>query len=170
MCAASRGREHKREGKLVSAEQPRKPKVVAYALAPWERDGLKAALHGAKLPIDDVGDEDKAFWRYMSIDDTPVGFGGLEIHGADVLLRSVVTMPPLRGRGFGSAIVAALEAEAVRHGCRAVYLITTEESEFFAKLGYAACERKKVPAAIRASAQFASLCPASAAVMVKRIG
>ena len=154
----------------MNAARPKAPKLVAFPLAVWERDGLKAALRHAELPTEDVEQDGCLFWRFTTINDTPAGFGGLEIYGADALLRSVVTLPPLRGRGVGRAIVAALEAEAEMHGCRAVYLLTRTETEFFAKLGYTACARKKVPAAVCASAQFSSLCPASAAVMVKRIG
>jgi len=99
----------------------------------------------------------------------PAGFGGIEVHGADALMRSVVTLPPLRSRGIGQAIVRALEAEAVVMKCRAVWLLTTTAREFFGKLGYAAVDRADVPGAIRATAQFSSLCPDSATVMVRRL-
>jgi amino-acid N-acetyltransferase len=42
--------------------------------------------------------------------------------------------------------------------------------KFFERLGYAACARSAVPEAVRASRQFAALCPATATSMVKRIG
>ena len=47
-----------------------------------------------------------------TVEDIPVGFGGLEIHGSDALLRSLVTLPPLRQLGMGAAMVAVLETEA----------------------------------------------------------
>jgi N-acetylglutamate synthase-like GNAT family acetyltransferase len=153
----------------VNAATLRTPKLIAFPLAAWERDGLKASLRNAKLPTDDLDAEGPLFWRFETAEGTPVGFGGLEIHGPDALLRSVVTLPPQRGHGFGHAIVAALEAEAAMHGRRALYLLTTTEKDFFARLGYVSCARDRVPAAIRASTQFASLCPASAAVMMKRL-
>ena len=143
-------------------------RLRAIPLAAWERDGLKAALMKAGLPVDDVGEADRLFWRFERSDDMPAGFGGLEIHGTDALLRSVVILPPLRRRGIGSAIVGALEQEARLRGCQAVYLLTTGQADFFARLGYANCQRDKVPAAIRAGKQFAS--PSSDSVaMVKRI-
>ena len=144
--------------------------LFALPLAAWERDGLKAALAGAGLPTDDIAEPGRYFWRYSINDQVPVGFGGLEVHGEDALLRSVVTLPPLRGRGLGRKIVAGLEVEALALKCTVVYLLTTTAQDFFAKLGYAAVERASVPAAIRATAQFASLCPDTAAVMMKRIG
>src|SRR6266478_6269260 len=97
--------------------------LLATSLAAWERDGLKAALVKAGLPADDVGDARVLFWRFETTD-IPVGFGGLEIHGSDALLRSLVTLPPLRQIGMGAAMVAVLETEARALKCRAIYLLT----------------------------------------------
>src|SRR5262245_60056945 len=125
------------------------PRLSAIPLATWERDGVKAALRKAGLPADDVESSTAHFWRFESMDLTPVGFGGLEIHGEHALLRSVVTLPPLRHRGFGRAIVAALEAEAQIAGCSTIWLLTTSAAQVFGRLGYESCERTSVPAAIR---------------------
>ena len=144
-------------------------RLLATPLQAWERDGLRAALTGAGLPADDVDEPRLLFWRFETYEDIPVGFGGLELYGADALLRSVVTLPPLRQVGMGGAIVAALEAEAHANNCRAVYLLTMTEADFFARQGYAECARSDVPEAIRATRQFASLCPSTATVMVKRL-
>jgi N-acetylglutamate synthase-like GNAT family acetyltransferase len=143
-------------------------RLLITPLAAWEREGLKAALVKAGLPADDVGDPRVSFWRFETHEDIPVGFGGLEFHGSDALLRSVVTLPPLRQIGMGAAIVAALEAEARARKCLAIYLLTASDRNFFARLGYAPCARSEVPEAIRGSEQFVAL--RSAAVMVKRIG
>jgi N-acetylglutamate synthase-like GNAT family acetyltransferase len=143
--------------------------LIALPLAVWERDGLNAALVRAGLPVDDILSAGPQFWRFSTDDDVPAGFGGIEVHGGDALLRSVVTLPPLRGRGVGRAIVQALEAEAMVMKCRAVFVLTTTAREFFEKLGYVAVDRSEVPAAIRATAQFSALCPDSATAMVRRI-
>jgi N-acetylglutamate synthase-like GNAT family acetyltransferase len=145
------------------------PSLIALPLAVWERDGLKAALSKAGLPVDDILSPGPHFWRFSTEDDVPAGFGGIEAHGADALLRSVVTLPPLRSRGIGQAIVKALEAEAIVMKCSAVWLLTTTARAFFDKLGYAAVDRAGVPGAIRATPQFSALCPDSATVMVKRL-
>ncbi len=143
-------------------------RLIRTPLAAWERDGLAAALVNAGLPADDVGDPHLLFWRFETYEDVPVGFGGLELHGEDALLRSVVTLPPLRQVGMGAAIVSALEVEARAHNCRAIYLLTAADRNFFAKLGYASCARADLPQAVRAGSQFAAL--PGAAAMVKRIG
>src|ERR1700730_1253643 len=115
------------------------PRLLATPLAAWERDGLKTALVKTGLPADDVGEAGLLFWRFESLNDVPVGFGGLEIHGRDALLRSGVILPRLRGSGVGGALVEMLEPEAPARQCRAIYLLTTSQAEFFARLGYALC-------------------------------
>jgi amino-acid N-acetyltransferase len=146
------------------------PRLIATPLAAWEREGFKAALVKAKLPADDVDDPHVLVWRFEAVEGTPVGFGGLELFGSDALLRSLVTLPPVRQVGMGAAMVAMLETEARALKCRLVYLLTTSEMKFFERLGYAACARSAVPEAVRASRQFTALCPATATSMVKRIG
>ena len=74
-----------------------------------------------------------------------------------------------RSRGIGAAVVVQLELEAALHGCRAVWLLTEGASSFFERLGYARCDRAVVPPKIRETQQFASLCPAGAEVLVKRL-
>ena len=145
-------------------------RLVAIPLAPWERDGVKAALVRAKLPADDVGEARVLVWRFETVEGTPVGFGGLEIFGRDALLRSLVTLPPVRQVGMGAAMVAILETEARALKCRTVYLLTASGTDFFARLGYPACARNDVPHAMRGSRQFAELCPTTAVAMVKGIG
>ena len=147
----------------------RPPRVFAYPLKFGERGALSKALLKARLPVDDVEAPGPLFWRFETADSMPVGFGGLEIHGEDALLRSLLILPPLRSRGLGAALVAQLEIEAALHGCRAVWLLTEAASGFFDRLGYAKCDRAVVPEKIRETPQFAALCPASADVLVKRL-
>jgi N-acetylglutamate synthase-like GNAT family acetyltransferase len=142
--------------------------LLATPLAVWERDGLKAALVKTGLPADDISDPHLLFWRFESRANVPAGFGGLELHNGAALLRSVVTLPPVRRIGMGRAIVAALEIEARSLKCRSIYLVTATEAGFFSRLGYSACSRNDVPAAIAKSPHFSRLCCASGTVMVKQ--
>jgi N-acetylglutamate synthase-like GNAT family acetyltransferase len=148
------------------ARQPRP--LFALPLATFERDGLKAALVRAGLPADDVEQDGPLFWRFES-DDVPVGFAGIEVYGTAALLRSVVTLPPLRERGLGGAMVGTMETEARARGARVIYLATSHGAAFFAKLGYAPCEYNQLPAAIATASLFARLCPAAATVMAKEL-
>jgi N-acetylglutamate synthase-like GNAT family acetyltransferase len=144
------------------------PRLRAVPLAAFERDGLKAALRKVGLPCEDVEQSGPLFWRFDTEDDMPAGFAGLELHGRDALLRSLVTLPPRRRAGFGRAIVAAVEQEARLCGCDAVYLLAPAP-DYFARAGYAALSRDSVPEAIRASSQFHSPICTAAEVMVKEL-
>jgi arsenate reductase/amino-acid N-acetyltransferase len=137
---------------------------VALPLAVWEREGLAAALAKAGLSTEDLKSEQPLFWRFEN-DDVPVGFGGLEIFGDQALMRSVVTLPPVRNRGLGSYIVQLLETEARIRGCRAVWLSTRSAGDFFSRLGYCVCDRREAPAPIQQAAPFAR--PAAAQAMMK---
>ena len=144
----------------------RRPIPIPLPLAVWERDGLAAALAKAGLPADDLDAPGLLIWRFEN-DDVPVGFGGLELFGDQALLRSVVTLPPVRNRGIGTAIVATLEAEARIRGCRAMWLVTDQAAAFFRGRGYRACERLEAPAPIREAVTFVQ--PEAAAAMMKRL-
>jgi N-acetylglutamate synthase-like GNAT family acetyltransferase len=145
------------------------PKLTPHPLRAGERAALAAVLAKANLPAEDIEAPGRLFWRFETADEVPVGFAGLEVHGEDALLRSLVTLPPVRGRGIGTAMVAALEFEARLHGCRSLWLITTTAADFYERLGYARCERAVVPPAIRETAEFVTLCPANADVLMKRL-
>ena len=147
----------------------RPARLFAYRLKVGERGTLSKALVKARLPVEDLEAPGPLFWRFETSDAIPVGFGGLEIHGEDALLRSLVILPPVRSRGLGAAVVVQLENEAALHGCRAVWLLTEAASGFFDRLGYARCDRAVVPPKIRDTQQFATLCRASADVLVKRL-
>ncbi|HEX2215592.1 MAG TPA: arsenic resistance N-acetyltransferase ArsN2, partial [Xanthobacteraceae bacterium] len=152
---------------MPSTSKP--PRLIARPLPLGERAGLSRALAKAGLPIDDLEEAGRLFWRFETLDQVPVGFGGLEVHGRDALLRSLLTLPPAQKRGIGSAMVALLEIEAVTLRCRTAWLITTTAAGFFERLGYESCRREQVPATIRNTRQFSSLCPDSAAVLMKRL-
>ncbi|MDF2381766.1 GNAT family N-acetyltransferase [Nostoc ellipsosporum NOK] len=140
----------------------------ATPVAPEPGSALARELTAAGLPVDDLAEPARQFFRF---DDAAglVGYGGIEGVGADRLLRSVVVVPARRKAGLGGALVAALEHAAAEEGARAFYLLTTTAEPFFRRLGYAPAERSGAPAAIADSAEFRMLCPASAAFLVKHI-
>ena len=145
------------------------PQLTARLLRADEHDVLAATLAKAALPVDDLDAPGRLFWRFETGDEVLIGFGGLEIHGTETLLRSLVILPPMRRNGHGRASVMLLENEAAQHGCRTAWLLTTTARPFFARLGYMACDRAAVPRTIRATQEFAALCPASADVMTKQL-
>lgn len=140
--------------------------TIAVGPAPASARGLLAA---ANLPTSDLTDEQLTKFFYCGAAAAPSALIGIEIHGADALLRSLVVDPTLRSSGIGSALVAHAEAHAAKHDVGTLYLLTTTAEVFFAGRGYRRIDRSAAPAAIRSTKEFAGLCPASSAFMFKRI-
>lgn len=136
--------------------------------APEELGAIRALLERLHLPASDVGGPHQAFIAARSGDEL-VGCVALERYGDAALLRSLAVVPRLQGAGLGKALHAQVLAEAGRQGVRALYLLTTTADRFFARAGFTRIDRASVPAALSASAEFRSLCPASAVCMLKRL-
>jgi len=135
---------------------------------PSEHD-VRRQLAAAALPVDDLTPEHLEHFFACGARNAPRGVGGVELHGDDALLRSLAVDAPVRGRGCGSALVAALEAHAREQGARRIYLLTTTAPRFFEGLGYRTVARETAPERVRATPEFAALCPASAVCMAKAL-
>ena len=131
-------------------------------------DSLRAALAGAGLPVDDLTDAGRSFYRFSRGGQT-VGFGGLELYGETALLRSIVVLSHQRGFGFGHAITLSLLDQAHKKGAAAVYVLTETAAPFFQSLGFLPIARDEAPSAILTTRQAASLCPASATLMIRSL-
>lgn len=130
--------------------------------------GLRKALEQAGLPSAD-SDEPQTVYFALADEGAPIAFGGIAGTGADRLLRSVVVPESARRAGIGSRIVALLESEARRDGSDRLWLLTVDAAGFFERTGWRAADRAAAPDSIRRSAQFASICPASATLMVREL-
>lgn len=125
---------------------------------------VEALLEANGLPSADVRTGPGRF--YVAFDgEERVGVGGLEVHGDDGLLRSLVVERSARREGVGTAVWAALEREARAAGVETLYLLTTSAAGFFAERGYVGTARADVPAAVRGTAEFEDLCPTTATPM-----
>lgn len=119
------------------------------------------------LPVDDLDAGHLAF--VAEVDGVPSAVIGLEQYADQGLLRSLVVAGTARGTGLGRKLVAALEAFAAARGVTELWLLTIDADAFFAKLGYSERSRHEAPATIRGTAEFSSLCPASAVLMSKSL-
>ncbi len=98
-----------------------------------------------------------------------VGCAGLEPFGEAGLFRSFAVEPGLRNSGLGAALCGRLLAHASTRGVRDAYLLTTTAERFFLRHGFERFDRAAVPAALAASAEFRSLCPATAVCMHRAV-
>ena len=96
-----------------------------------------------------------------------LGVIALERFGSDALLRSLAVAPDFRRRGFGRDLVARLEHDAEEDGVEQLVLLTETAESFFRSLNYGVIDRRFVSEGLRQSAEFRSLCPASAVCMGK---
>jgi amino-acid N-acetyltransferase len=138
-------------------------------------DAVRTLLREAGLPDDGLADQFGPSFVVAEAEGadagsgaaagTLVGAAGVEVHGVFGLLRSVVVAPSRRGTGIGKALVADRLAWARTEGLSAVYLLTTTAPDFFVALGFARTARDAAPAEIRASREFATICPGSSVLM-----
>ena len=133
---------------------------------PRDRARAAAMLEAEGLPAGDLDEPDVQLFVFLRGGDL-VGFGGLELHGVDALLRSVVVEPTQRRAGVGRAIVEATLAEARRLGATRAFLLTTMSESYFRRLGFSSIDRALAPEVILSTRQAAGLCPSSAMLMAK---
>ncbi|MEF2162655.1 arsenic resistance N-acetyltransferase ArsN2, partial [Pseudomonas aeruginosa] len=123
---------------------------------------LRAALTAANLPVDDLTEPGRAFFRFADAGRI-FGFGGFELYGENALLRSIVVLPEARGKGQGKAATDLLIQQTAAAGARTAYLLTTNAAPFFERNGFRPIDRSAAPADILTTRQAASLCPSTAA-------
>lgn len=144
---------------------------VAHAIsARPSLDVVRAMLDEAGLPASDITDAHCDHFFYAGSATRPDGIVGIELLGEAGLLRSLAVRGDARGSGLGSGLVRGVEDYARSRGVRAIYLLTTTAEKFFEARGYGIVARDAAPAAIRSTREFAGICPASSAFMLKRIG
>ncbi|HEX8394463.1 MAG TPA: arsenic resistance N-acetyltransferase ArsN2 [Longimicrobium sp.] len=122
-------------------------------------------VQAAALPTDGIPEHWGDPYAVAVEGDTVLGVAGVEVHGRSGLLRSVAVAPDARGTGLGQALTRDRVEWARAAGLDALYLLTTTAEEFFPRLGFLPIDRDSVPADVRASGEFCSVCPASAAVL-----
>lgn len=126
---------------------------------------LKEFLRINQLPADDITLNGSSFILYRDAENKITGSGGLEFYNQYALLRSLAVSQGLRGMMLGKKIVNDLLTLARERRLKEVYLLTNTASHFFEKFGFTEVVREEVPVEIKASTEFASVCPSSAQVM-----
>ncbi|NNE43375.1 MAG: GNAT family N-acetyltransferase [Gemmatimonadetes bacterium] len=144
------------------------PRVATRPATAADLPEILALLSGAGLPGHGV-DSLIGTFRVASDAARVIGVAGLEPCGTDALLRSVVVHADARGRGTAGRLCADLERDAARRGIRRLYLLTETAEAYFARRGFHATEREAVPPGIADTAEFRTLCPDTAVVMVKSL-
>ncbi|MDX1517455.1 MAG: arsenic resistance N-acetyltransferase ArsN2 [Woeseiaceae bacterium] len=124
-------------------------------------------LEEAGLPTADVSLDRIAL--IAEVDGSVAGLIGLEKFGDTGLLRSLVVDNRYRKSGFGRQLVGKLEQHAQEQGIERLWLLTIDADGYFERFGYRQQERAAAPPAIRATDEFAELCPDDAVLMMKSL-
>ena len=121
------------------------------------------------LPTDDLASAPDL--RLWVVEDEQSVFGviGMECFGACALLRSLAVAPSHQKRGIGRRLIVRLESDAHSDGVEQLVLLTETAEAFFRAIGYQVTDRRYVPEEIKRTAEFQSLCPASAVCMTKSL-
>jgi N-acetylglutamate synthase-like GNAT family acetyltransferase len=134
---------------------------------------IRSLLLGAGLPVADLNAAAVGRFLPETVNDGDgeriVGAAGLEVYDSAGLLRSLVVDQSRRGKGCGSRLADAIEHMAGQAGVTELWLLTIDADGFFVSRGYRAVSRDVAPSAIRATAEFSSLCPDSAVLMPKAL-
>lgn len=125
---------------------------------------IEAMLEQANLPTIGVR-QHLAHFRLGKRAGKIVALGGLELYGAQALLRSVVVDTTERNKAYGKQMVKHLYQLAQQSGVHELYLRTMDATPYFAHLGFQELAYDQVPAGLKRSSQFRGVCPASATVM-----
>jgi amino-acid N-acetyltransferase len=133
-----------------------------------DKNAIIDLLGHAKLPIEDLTEEKlDHFMIAKGQDDSLLGVVGVEFYKDMGLLRSLVVHPLYRNKGLGRRLVRQMESVARQKGIITLYLLTMTAPDYFSRLGYKRTERNAAPSCIRETAEFKSMCPASAVCLSK---
>jgi amino-acid N-acetyltransferase len=143
--------------------------MVIHAADAQDLPAVRRLLETQHLPLDGI-DEHVSTMVVAKQGSDVVGAAAVELYADGALLRSVVVDPVVQGQGLGHRLSEAALRIAQDRGIHTAFLLTTTAETFFPKLGFERIVREDVPASVQASIEFQSACPASAAVMRKRLG
>lgn len=138
------------------------------AAAPADLAAIERLLVASELPTDGVREGLDGF-LVAEAGDEIVGVAGLEVGGDNALLRSVAVADAWRSRGVGRALVTRVIADAEARGIHAMYLLTTTAERYFPSFGFRQVARAEVPADIRETAEFKTICATTSTVMTRAL-
>ena len=134
-----------------------------------DQAGVKTLLQACELPADDISASHLEHFFVIKENDQIVGSVGLEVCGEFGLLRSLSQAESLRGQGLGIRLVEHIEAYSLSQQITSLYLLTTTADWFFAGIEYQEIPRENASTPLQETAEFQSICPASAVCMCKKL-
>jgi amino-acid N-acetyltransferase len=127
---------------------------------------VRALLSANGLPDADIDRHIEHFLLAWD-DQRLIATVGVELLGSLGLLRSLCVASDWRRRGLATTMCERVQAYARHARVDRLYLLTTTAQVFFERNGFSVCPRESVPPQVRRTAEFRSLCPASAVCMAR---
>lgn len=137
--------------------------------ASGDRAVIVGLLQRARLPTEDVFSGTNQAFFMAEKDGQTLGCIGLETLADCALLRSLVVDSSMRKAGVGGQLLHHLESVAIASGFRELWLLTMDANAYFERKGFEQAPRDAAPAGLQQSAEFSSLCPATAILMRKTL-
>jgi amino-acid N-acetyltransferase len=134
-----------------------------------DRDDVSALLSASRLAALDSTSQFGSQYVVAHANGRLIGVAGLEIYGADALLRSVAIAPSFRSQGLGRQLTQDRLRWAIERGISTIYLLTADASSYWRRHGFTEIRREEAPAAIRSTSQWSGGCSASAIAMIKKV-
>lgn len=128
---------------------------------------VQVLLEQSDLPTNDLSELDLDHFYACEARGELQGVIGLEVYGADALLRSFAVSAKARGTGYGAALLSKVEEHSSAIGVDNLYLLTNTAEKYFQNKGFKSIPRELAPEPIKSTKEFSSLCPASATLMYK---
>ncbi|WP_138431942.1 arsenic resistance N-acetyltransferase ArsN2 [Fodinibius saliphilus] len=130
-------------------------------------ENVKQLLRKCQLPSSDLTKHHMDHFFLLKSGNKIHGSVGLEIFEPYGLLRSLAIKKEMREQGYGKLLVNQIENYGHEQDIKRIYLLTTTAQNFFKKNDYRNINRNRIPQNVKKSKEFSSLCPESAASMVK---
>jgi len=102
--------------------------------------------------------------------DRLIGSVAVEPYGGAGLLRSLAVAADYEAQGLGTTLLEAAIDVARQHGLSHLYLLTETAAAYFARRGFRAITRDRIPDGVRSSVEFTTACPATALAMMQSLG
>ncbi|HMP29019.1 MAG TPA: arsenic resistance N-acetyltransferase ArsN2 [Saprospiraceae bacterium] len=126
-------------------------------------------LKNVALPYSDLTDSKVTFIVATNTNQELIGAIGVEIYGADGLLRSFAVNKRYKNIGIGHQLLSHMLAKCANEGLSHLHLLTNTAKDFFLKRGFYILDRISAPESIQSTQEFSLLCPSSAIYMTKQL-
>jgi putative acetyltransferase len=128
----------------VQLEPPNQPEVIALiAQLDAYQDTLYPAEARYALDLTTLAQENVLFVVARDHDGTAIGCGAVVLGGESGELKRMFVHPANRAQGVAAQVLAQLEVESVKRGCRLVQLETgpyqSQALAFYKKYGFEVC-------------------------------